>query len=163
MRFGLTGSQECRHCRNSCTGYNPHSDSTNEQDLSKHTVVSHFRLVRSLKSHFCVQRSSLPVLALTERWNLGFRESKCFLTGPELLTEKNTYKISGNLVTNLIIAYLLILRGPGYTQVWHQKCNTSPIGFTQLIIFTLPKPNSYCTFAPLSGNWHPRSHFFSTP
>ena len=32
-----------------------------------------------------------------------------------MLMEMNNYKISGNLLTNLIIIYLLILRCPGYT------------------------------------------------
>jgi len=60
----------------------------------------------------------VPVLALTEgRWNLGFREYKCFLRGPEILMEMNDYKISGNLVTNLIIVYLLILCHPDHTYV----------------------------------------------
>jgi uncharacterized membrane protein YhaH (DUF805 family) len=61
----------------------------------------------------------IPILALTERrWNLGFREYKCFLKGPEILMEINNYKISGNLVTNLIIVYLLILHHPDYTYVF---------------------------------------------
>jgi hypothetical protein len=33
--------------------------------------------------------NNLPVLALTERWALGFRESKCFFRGPEILIEMN--------------------------------------------------------------------------
>jgi len=40
------------------------SDSTKKKkkkDLSKRTVVSHFRLVRSLKSHFCAQISALII------------------------------------------------------------------------------------------------------
>ena len=42
----------------------------------------------------------------------------CFLRGPEILMEINTYKISGNLVINFIIIYLLILCCPDYTQVF---------------------------------------------
>ena len=67
-----------------------------------------------------------PILALTERWNLGFRESKCFLRGPEILMEMNNYKISGNLVTNLIIVYLLILRHLDYTHVFCKYMTVVP-------------------------------------
>ena len=36
------------------------------------------------------------------------------------------------------------------------------MGVTQIIVFTLPWLNSYCPYASLRSNWHPRSHFFST-
>ena len=85
----------------------------------------------------------IPVLALTERWTLGFRESNCFLRGPGIIMEINNYRISDNLVTTLIIVYILILLCPDYTECfvniwrWHQKFNTSPIGLTQIFLTLL--------------------------
>jgi len=40
--------------------------------------------------------------------------------------------------------------------------NTPLLGVTQIIVFTLPWLNSYCPYASLRGNWHPRPHFLST-
>jgi len=54
----------------------------------------------------------VSVLALNCSWTLDFRESNYFLRGPEILMEVNNFKISGNLIANLIIIYLLILRCP---------------------------------------------------
>jgi len=45
--------------------------------------------------------------------------------------EMNNYRISGNLVTNLIIIYHLILRCP-------DQLYTSLIGFTQILILIYP-------------------------
>jgi len=54
----------------------------------------------------------IPVLDQIEGWAVDFRESKCFLIGLEILMGMNNYKISSNLVTNLLIIYFLILRFP---------------------------------------------------
>jgi hypothetical protein len=35
----------------------------------------------------------VPVLARNERCTLGFRESKCFLRGPEILIVMNNYRL----------------------------------------------------------------------
>ena len=40
--------------------------------------------------------------------------------------EMNDYKISGNLVTNLISVYLLILRCPDYTRVFCKYMTVAP-------------------------------------
>jgi len=38
----------------------------------------------------------------------------------------NNYKISGNLVTNLIIVYILILSCPDYTEVFRKYMFVAP-------------------------------------
>ena len=55
--------------------------------------------------------ANIPVLALIYRWTLGFKESNFFLRVHEI----NNYKIYDNLVTKLIIVYILILSCADYT------------------------------------------------
>ena len=69
-----------------------------------HTGVFNFHRSTSLSYipvyHHC---TVYPFKLYFSRWTLGFRESKCFLRGHDILMAMNNYKISGNSVIKLII------------------------------------------------------------